>query len=59
MQVCKFKIVLNIHVGTLHSFCSFSGNCEIVQSTDCVQHRKETQCEEIDGVVKTQQASLT
>lgn len=24
-----------------------------------VQHRKETQCEEIDGVIKTQQASLT
>ena len=41
VHVCKFKIVLNIHVGTLHSFSSFSGNYEIVQSW-CAAQKRDT-----------------
>ena len=57
MHVCKFKIVLNIHVGTCIHFPPFLETMRLFKAG--VQHRKETQREEIDGVIKTQQASLT
>ena len=57
VHVCKFKIVLNIHVGTCIHFPPFLETMRLFKAG--VQHRKETQREEIDGVIKTQQASLT